>query len=340
MIIGVTGFFCAGKDTLAAILEERSFGHISLSDMIRDEIRRRGQRVTLARTVEVGNELRRASGPRVLARMALERVDPTKNYVITSIRGPGEIEALRQRRDFVLLFVESSARKRYERSRRRKRADEAGSLAQFQAAERAQMRSDDPAAQQLLACRDAADLKIRNDSTVEALERRVVKALHRIVREFLPPRPTWDEYFMAIAEVAAARSNCVKRRIGAIIAQNKQIVSAGYNGTPKGIDNCDEGGCPRCWGFGAPGKGLDECLCVHAEENAIVQAACNGISIQGSTLYSTLCPCLYCAKSIINAGISRVVYRDAYAMDRTTAKLFAQAGVEMIVFEKDAEEGA
>jgi dCMP deaminase len=82
--------------------------------------------------------------------------------------------------------------------------------------------------------------------------------------------------------------------------------------------------------MGPSGARLDECLCVHAEENAIVQAACNGISIQGSTIYSTLCPCSYCAKSIINAGIRCVVYRDPFAMDAVTTRLFREAGLEWI----------
>ncbi|MCX7015515.1 MAG: dCMP deaminase family protein, partial [Candidatus Sumerlaeota bacterium] len=150
---------------------------------------------------------------------------------------------------------------------------------------------------------------------------------------------TWHEYFMAIAEVASTRSNCIKRRVGAIIVKDKQIVSTGYNGTPKGIKNCDEGGCPRCWDFSQSGHSLDECLCVHAEENAIVQAACNGISIQGSTVYSTFCPCSYCAKSIINAGIKSVVYRDQYALDEVTTRLFREAGIELIALEKKPFQG-
>jgi len=132
-----------------------------------------------------------------------------------------------------------------------------------------------------------------------------------------------------VAGVAASRSNCLSRHVGACIVKDRQIVSTGYNGTPKGIKNCNEGGCPRCWSGAESGTRLDECLCVHAEENAIVQAACNGIRIQGATLYTTFCPCSYCAKSIINAGIKRVVYREAYAMDQITQRLFAEAGIEL-----------
>ena len=336
MIIGVTGYFCAGKDTLAEMLEARSFVHFSLSDMIRAEIRRRGLRVTHKRTVDVGNELRRRHGPQVLAEMALSQIEPTRNYVITSIRSPGEVQILRRRRDFVLLFLECPARTRYERSVSRARSGDVQTFEEFSAAERAQMKSDDPAAQQLLACREAADIRLRNNSTPEALEKKLIQTLHRVLLEFMPPRPTWDEYFMSIAEVAATRANCMKRHIGAIIVRDKQIVSTGYNGTPKRIKNCNEGGCPRCWSLGKSGEALGECLCVHAEENAIVQAACNGISIQGGTLYSTTCPCSYCAKSIINAGIKEVVYRDPYAMDDVTSRLFREAGLALMVLKKES----
>ncbi|OPZ11881.1 MAG: hypothetical protein BWZ10_02150 [candidate division BRC1 bacterium ADurb.BinA364] len=339
MIVGVTGLFCAGKDTFAAMLEKRSFAHISLSDMIRDEILRRGQEITHERTVAVGNELRRRFGPNVLAEMALRRLEPTMNTVVTSIRNPGEVAALRRAPDFAMVFIDAAPQARFERSARRGRAGDFRDWGAFEAAEREQMASDDPAAQQLAACRDLADLRLSNDSTLEEFEAKTVEALQRIQRDFMPPRPSWDAYFMAIAEVTVTRSNCVKRRVGAVIVKNKQIVSTGYNGTPKGIANCDEGGCPRCWSFGPSGEGVGECLCVHAEENAIVQAACNGISIDGGTLYATLCPCSYCAKSIINAGIKRVVYQGSYAMDETTRQLFAEAGIESMRFEKPRARG-
>jgi dCMP deaminase len=173
-----------------------------------------------------------------------------------------------------------------------------------------------------------ADIVVKNDGSLETFHRRIAAALQRVFLRFSPPRPTWDEYFMAIAGVAAGRANCIKRHVGAVITVGKQIVSTGYNGTAKGIRNCSEGGCPRCLSFADTGTKLDECLCVHAEENAIVQAACNGIGVKGGTLYSTHCPCSYCAKSIINAGIVEVVYREPFAMDKVTRKLFREAGVK------------
>ena len=140
-------------------------------------------------------------------------------------------------------------------------------------------------------------------------------------------RPGWDEYFMNIAHAVATRSNCCRRHVAAIIVRDRRIISTGYNGTPRGIRNCHEGGCPRCNSTTPSGKGLDECLCSHGEENAIVQAAYHGIAVKGGTLYTTFSPCLLCAKMIINAGIREVVYCDRYSVDDTARRLLQEAGI-------------
>lgn len=142
------------------------------------------------------------------------------------------------------------------------------------------------------------------------------------------PRPSWDEYFMEIAHVVAKRSNCSRRQVAAVIVKDNHLLSTGYNGTPRGVRNCFDGGCPRCSGHAPSGTKLDECLCVHAEQNAICQAARYGIDVSGSTIYITLSPCLTCAKLIINAGIREVVYGGDYTAFLETAKdIFRSAGV-------------
>ena len=140
-------------------------------------------------------------------------------------------------------------------------------------------------------------------------------------------RPSWDRYFMDIAHVAASRSNCSRRQVAAVVVRDKQIISTGYNGTPRGIKNCSDGGCPRCNSDIPSGEGLGQCLCSHAEENAIVQAAYNGIRLKGATLYTTFSPCLLCAKMIINAGIVEVVYHQHYTIDDVSMGLLKEAGV-------------
>ena len=169
MIIGVTGFFAAGKDTAAEYLMEKGFEHVSLSDIIRDEIRARGEEITIPRLTETGNALRSAHGPGVLAERALAKLPDTSDAVVTSIRHTSEIAALRQRPDFTMVFVDAPIRMRYERSRARARGGDPVSFEEFAEAERRQMESADPNAQQLGACRDAADVVIQNDATLDAL---------------------------------------------------------------------------------------------------------------------------------------------------------------------------
>jgi dCMP deaminase len=240
------------------------------------------------------------------------------------------VEALRTRPDFVMVFVDAPQRVRYERSLARRREGDPVSFEAFVAEEERQMHPQhgDPAAQALVVCREMADRIILNEATPEVFYERVVEFTSKALFDYFLPRPSWDEYFMMMAEVAATRGNCIKRRVGAVIVVDKQILSTGYNGTPKGIKNCYEGGCPRGAALADSGAALGECLGVHAEENAILQAASYGVSIRGGTLYCTLCPCSYCAKSIINAGIREVVYRESYAMDEVTRRLFEEAGIK------------
>lgn len=147
-------------------------------------------------------------------------------------------------------------------------------------------------------------------------------------RKIPDPRPDWDTYFMKIAEVVATRSNCSRRQVAAVIVKDNHILSTGYNGTPRGVRNCFAGGCPRCSGNVASGKKLEECLCVHAEQNAITQAAYYGVAVSGASIYVTISPCLTCAKLIINAGITEVVYGGDYAFLDTVSEIFEEAGVK------------
>ena len=134
---------------------------------------------------------------------------------------------------------------------------------------------------------------------------------------------------MEIAQVVAKRSNCSRRQVAAVIVKDNHILSTGYNGTPRGVRNCFDGGCPRCAGHAKSGTGLEECLCVHAEQNAICQAARYGVNISGATIYITISPCLTCAKLIINSGIAEVVYGGDYtAFVSTVCEMFREAGVK------------
>ena len=141
------------------------------------------------------------------------------------------------------------------------------------------------------------------------------------------PRPSWDEYFMKIAEVVASRSNCSRRQVAAVIVKDQRIISTGYNGTPRGVKNCFEGGCPRSKSSTQSGSNLGNGICNHAEENAIIQAAYHGVSVKDATLYCTYSPCLLCAKMIINAGIKEVIYQDNYGYTNQTANLLESVNI-------------
>ena len=148
-------------------------------------------------------------------------------------------------------------------------------------------------------------------------------------------RPSWDEYFMEMAELTAKRSTCMRRNVGAVIVKDKRAIATGYNGAPKGIRHCeDRGGCLR-QKLGVPsGQRHELCMALHAEQNAIIQAAKLGVSIDGATLYCTHQPCSVCAKMIINAGIQRVVYQEGYP-DDFSLTIFKEAGVRLEQYKKE-----
>jgi dCMP deaminase len=139
---------------------------------------------------------------------------------------------------------------------------------------------------------------------------------------------------MLQAEIAKLRSNCLTRHIGAVIVKDNRQIATGYNGTPSGIKNCFEGGCPRCTarinGEIKPGESLDRCLCTHAEANAIMQCALfgNAGSTKGATMYSTFAPCIECSKMAISVGITRLVVLADYPEDGT--KLLNEANLELV----------
>ncbi|MBM3498542.1 MAG: cytidine deaminase, partial [Armatimonadetes bacterium] len=137
------------------------------------------------------------------------------------------------------------------------------------------------------------------------------------------PRPSWDEYFCEICDVVARRATCLRRSVGAILVRDRRILATGYNGPPRGLRHCAElGGCYREQ-MGVPsGQRHELCRALHAEQNAIIQAALHGVETTRSTLYVTNFPCSLCAKMLINAGVIRIVYRGHYP-DELSAEMLA-----------------
>ncbi len=329
MIIGLTGENCAGKSTVAEYLMKKGFYYYSLSDIIREEVKAEGKAVTRENLIRKGNELRERFGPGILGAKMAQKVQKDKNYVIDSIRNPAEVEELRKLGRFFLFYVTAPDDVRFERIKARGREEDPNTYEAFLQIEKLEMENAVKTKQNLKGTFALADKRIVNDSGFNELYDAVDTALGQVSDQFRLSRPSWDDYFMGIAKVVAMRSNCVKRKVAAVIVKDKRIISTGYNGTPRGTRNCSEGGCPRCNSFSESGKNLEDCLCSHGEENAIVQAAYHGISIKDSTVYTTFSPCLLCTKMIINAGVKEVVYNVDYPMAEAPMRLLRDAGVKL-----------
>ena len=146
-------------------------------------------------------------------------------------------------------------------------------------------------------------------------------------------RPSWDKYFMDIAVLVATRATCLRRKVGAVLVKDRRLLATGYNGPPRGLKHCNErpGGCLREQNNVPSGERHEISRAVHAEQNAIIQAAVHGFSIEGSTLYSTNHPCVLCTKMLINAGIKEFVYMEGYP-DQLSSELIKEAGIVLRIY--------
>lgn len=152
-------------------------------------------------------------------------------------------------------------------------------------------------------------------------------------------RPTWDQYFIDITHLVATRSTCLRRQVGALVVKDRNILATGYNGTPSGIRHCEETGCLRERLKVPSGERHELCRGLHAEQNAIIQAARHGINIDQSTLYCTTMPCIICTKMLINAGIKRIVYEEGYG-DDLAREMIEEAGIELDRFVRETTDGS
>jgi len=147
-------------------------------------------------------------------------------------------------------------------------------------------------------------------------------------------RPSWEIYFMEIAVLVAKRSTCLRRSVGAVVVKDRRLLSTGYNGAPTHVRHCHETGCLREQLNVPSGERHELCRGIHAEQNAIIQAAFHGVSIRDASLYCTNLPCSICAKMIINAGIKTIYYLSGYA-DRMSEEMLNEAGVNVYKIEAD-----
>ena len=142
-------------------------------------------------------------------------------------------------------------------------------------------------------------------------------------------RPDWDTYFMEMAKLASRRSSCLRRAVGAVLVRDKRLLATGYNGVPSGVTHCEVTGCLREKLQVPSGERHELCRGLHAEQNAIIQAALHGVSTKDAILYCTTLPCIICAKMLINSGVRKVFFLDGYS-DTLTEEMLAEVGLELV----------
>ncbi|KAJ2898547.1 uncharacterized protein MKZ38_003838 [Zalerion maritima] len=355
MLIGICGALCAGKNTIANYLaEHHGFQRIYLVESASE-----GGDPALNSTTHPPSTKGSSS---TLCPITFTSSDDLLNfvtkhwrtrYVTTHIDSPSLLDQLSRRPFFLLISVDAPILRRYSRHVARcrgQRNPESGEeLMNFEAfAQQSDEHLYSPSTG-LFSLSARADIVLLNTSTSVA---HLYATLGRLsLQDEGRLRPSWDMYFMSLASLAAKRSNCMKRRVGCVLVRDKRVVATGYNGTPRGLTNCMEGGCGRCNGTNASGEqeaggqgsgvGLATCLCLHAEENALLEAGrgriSGGLGIdgggeEGSILYCDTCPCLTCSIKIAQVGIKEVVYAHGYSMDEQTARVLGEAGVKLRQF--------
>jgi len=334
MFIGFTGPNAAGKgEAIRYLVDNHCFTAFSLSDILRAELKERGIESGRDSLIRMGNELREKEGAAVLAARTAAKIKNMPQAVIDSIRNPAEIEELRgSLKNFTLIGIDADARVRYERAVKRSREGENRiSFEGFKAKEELE-NSTDKNAQQLKKCFEMSDIKIDNSKDTASLFAQLEKILKEL--NYTPyKRPSWDEYFMKMAYLVAERSTCIRHHIGAVIVKGNHLVSSGYNGAASGVKDCTELGCLRDRMGIASGTRHEICRAIHAEQNAIIQAALRGSPTEGATIYCTHSPCIICAKMVVNAKIKRFVTANRYP-DKSYEELFGEAGVAFEVVQR------
>jgi len=343
MIIGITGTLGAGKGTIVKYLLKNNFKHYSVRDFLTEEILKRGLEPNRDNMIFVANELRKNFGPSYIVEKLYETAKSVDgNSVIESIRCPGEVTALKNKGDFVLFSVDADVETRYSRIVGRAGTTDRVSFDEFLNQEQREMNSNNPNEQNLQKCIDMADYKIKNDWTIDELNKKVEKVLNAVWKKSSRyVRPSWDEYFIEIMNSVSKRVTYDRARAGGggcVITKDKHILVTGYVGSPPGCEHCDDVGHQFKETIHEDGKVTNHCVrTTHAEQNAICQAAKLGIPLDGSTLYCFMSPCYTCAKLIITSGIKRVVALKDYHASEDSKKIFADADVRFELLDNSVQ---
>ena len=317
--IGITGTLGAGKGTIVEYLQkEKGFSHYSVRAFLTDEIKRRGLEVNRDTMTLVGNDLRAQHSPSWIVEQLYGQASASGcNCIIESIRTPGEVEALRGKPNFYLFAVDADPRVRYDRAVLRGSETDHIDFDTFLANEQREMDNDDPNKQNLKYCIEHADYRFDNNGSIDGLNKQVEEVLGKIMYR----RPSWDEYFMELANTASKRATCDRGRSGCVIVKDRQLLVTGYVGSPSGLPHCDEVGHLFRKTIEADGR-----------------ITRRGIALDGATLYCRMTPCRTCAMLIINCGIKRVVCERKYHSGIESEELFRQAGVQLEFFHDEIQQ--
>ncbi|KAI1745178.1 cytidine deaminase-like protein [Xylaria scruposa] len=356
MLIGICGAKCAGKRTVAQYLvEHHGFKKLHIENQKLGQTQN-GASQSVANDIQTtaeGNGVTTRE-PAIRFKNGIPRPEHTfasegdlldfvtkhwrSRWVTTDIHSEAVLDALSRRPFFILISVDAPVTVRWRRHQARQKqlpdpGRESISLENFVAESDAHLYDADGGVLPLMS---RAAIRLLNTSDSLAHLYATLGKLDLTNGDRL--RPSWDSYFMALASLAARRCNCMKRAVGCVLVDSKRrVISTGYNGTPRNLTNCMDGGCPRCnLGDATSGVSLATCLCLHAEENALLEAGRERIR-DGSVLYCNTCPCLTCSIKIVQVGISEVVYNQGYSMDGETARVFMSAGVKLRQFSPPAD---
>ncbi|KIW05641.1 hypothetical protein, variant 2 [Verruconis gallopava] len=330
MLIGICGGICSGKSSIASFLaKHHGFKRLHLDrTSSTPAVEKSASNTTVPQNVEdeaedvLSFQTADALLDYVTARWR-------EHWVTTDVWDESVLDVLLRRPFFLLVSVDAPVTVRWERFKLRCLANNLTppSLAEF-------VRRNDEhlygPTQPLAPLLHRAHLRLLNSTPSLPAFFNALQAIDLPNEDRI--RPVWDQYFMQLASLAAQRSNCMKRSVGCVLVRGKRVISTGYNGTPRGMRNCNEGGCARCNAASArSGVGLDTCLCLHAEENALLEAGRDRVG-EGATLYCNTCPCLTCSVKIAQIGISEVVYSNAYSLDTAAKAIFNEAGLKLRQF--------
>lgn len=322
MLVGISGTVCAGKTEVARYLTFQGFEAI---EVLEPNLKKKYETNAI---YDVGQD--DESLPPKHTFGTIEQLldfvteNYNKDYVLCDVEHFQVLEPLQKRPFFLHVSIDAPIHTRHERLQKKNKSQIL--LARFiEMSDLLLYEKPNPLAQIM----NQARIKIIN--TTFSLTALYLQLSELKLTDKSRLRPTWDSYFMRLADLAALRSNCMKRRVGCVVVRGNRVIATGYNGTPRNLPNCNEGGCPRCnMGHGS-GAQLSTCLCLHAEENALLEAGRDRISgshpDERGVLYCNTCPCLTCSIKIVQSGIKEVVYAQSYSMDESSHRVMSQANI-------------